>query len=140
MIDEAGGDGWGIDSELHLDDETEQVDESEAGAETGPGWDVEDADLILPDDLGPVPAAATGEEGYFVPPTKGVCPSTVWTNNSQLVADHITAGSFETAFRLLHDQVHCYFLIIFRGFILFENKLFVLKLLFLVSCRFHLLL
>lgn len=29
----------------------------------------------------------------------------VWCNNSQLPVDHILAGSFETAMRLLHDQV-----------------------------------
>ncbi|XP_043540753.1 coatomer subunit alpha-like, partial [Chiloscyllium plagiosum] len=29
----------------------------------------------------------------------------VWCNNSQLPADHLVAGSFETAARLLHDQV-----------------------------------
>ncbi|KFM03458.1 Coatomer subunit alpha, partial [Aptenodytes forsteri] len=29
----------------------------------------------------------------------------VWCNNSQLPVDHVLAGSFETAMRLLHDQV-----------------------------------
>ncbi|MGH0180841.1 UNVERIFIED_CONTAM: hypothetical protein FKN15_012720 [Acipenser sinensis] len=45
------------------------------------------------------------EDGFFVPPTKGVSPNQVWCNNSQLPVDHILAGSFETAMRLLHDQV-----------------------------------
>ena len=44
-------------------------------------------------------------EGYFVPPTKGTNPSTHWANNSSLPVDHILAGSFESACRLLHDQV-----------------------------------
>jgi coatomer protein complex subunit alpha (xenin) len=29
----------------------------------------------------------------------------VWVNNSQLPVDHSLAGSFESAFRLLHEQV-----------------------------------
>ena len=28
-----------------------------------------------------------------------------WTNNSQLAGDHVAAGSFDTACRLLHDQL-----------------------------------
>ena len=54
-------------------------------------------------DLGP--AAAGGDEGYFVPPTKGTSQSQVWCNNSSLPVDHVLAGSYETAMRLLHDQV-----------------------------------
>ncbi|KAG8146581.1 putative Coatomer subunit alpha protein, partial [Naja naja] len=49
------------------------------GQEEGGGWDIEE-DLDLP-------------------------PELVWCNNSQLPVDHILAGSFETAMRLLHDQV-----------------------------------
>lgn len=32
-------------------------------------------------------------------------PAQMWCNNSQLAVDHVLAGSFETAMRLLHDQV-----------------------------------
>lgn len=35
----------------------------------------------------------------------GSSVATVWCNNSKLPVDHILAGSFETAMRLLHDQV-----------------------------------
>lgn len=35
----------------------------------------------------------------------GVPPPINWTKNSHLVADHVAAGSFESAARLLHDQV-----------------------------------
>ncbi|KAI9544317.1 hypothetical protein NQZ68_001189, partial [Dissostichus eleginoides] len=53
-----------------------------------------------------LPAAGGGaEDGFFVPPTKGMSPTQIWCNNSQLPVDHILAGSFETAMRLLHDQV-----------------------------------
>ena len=75
------------------------------------GWDVDDEDLDLPPDLDPALSSnlnAKGseedDEGYFVPPTKGQSPALQWANNSSLAMDHIVAGSFESACRLLHDQ------------------------------------
>ncbi|XP_015755385.1 PREDICTED: coatomer subunit alpha-like [Acropora digitifera] len=75
------------------------------GDEEGGGWDVGDEDLVLPADLDVGLASGTGDEGYFVPPVKGTSQSQVWCNNSQLAVDHVSAGSFESAMRLLHDQV-----------------------------------
>ena len=45
------------------------------------------------------------DSAYFVPPTKGQSPAHNWANNSQLAIDHIVAGSFESACRILHDQL-----------------------------------
>ncbi|XP_062572484.1 coatomer subunit alpha-like, partial [Saccostrea cucullata] len=111
-IEEGAGEGWGDDADLVLDDEggfggEGLDDEALVGAtEEGGGWDVGDDDLELPPDLDVGPAAAGGgEEGFFVPPTKGTSQTQVWCNNSQLPVDHVLAGSFETAMRLLHDQV-----------------------------------
>lgn len=110
--DEAGEDGWGADEDLVLDEEGGFGDgadeEGVVGGKTeegGGGWDVGDEDLELPADFDVGSAAPSGEEGYFVPPTKGVSQTQIWTNNSQLAVDHFAAGSFESAFRLLHDQV-----------------------------------
>ncbi|XP_077868363.1 coatomer subunit alpha-like isoform X2 [Saccoglossus kowalevskii] len=110
IIADEGGEGWGDDAELVLDgggfdDEGMIGIDDEGGDEEGGGWDVGDDDLELPADLdiGPVPTG--GDEGYYVPPTKGTSQSQVWCNNSQLAVDHILAGSFETATRLLYDQV-----------------------------------
>ncbi|XP_076303650.1 coatomer subunit alpha [Lasioglossum baleicum] len=93
--------GWGNDEELGIDDEeggeTEQPPEGEESA----GWDVEEVDL--PPELEVATTSAQG--GYYTPPAKGVAPTQHWVNNSQLVVDHILAGSFESAFRLLNDQV-----------------------------------
>ncbi|XP_077985035.1 coatomer subunit alpha-like isoform X2 [Glandiceps talaboti] len=107
-----GGEGWGDDAELVLDeggfdDEGMIGIDDEDKDEEGGGWDVGDDDLELPADLdiGPLPTGGSGEDGYFVPPTKGTSQAQVWCNNSQLPVDHILAGSFETATRLLHDQV-----------------------------------
>jgi len=105
--EDTGGEGWGEDAELGMDDHMPgDEDPEEVGpvaAEEGGGWDVGDEDLELPPDLEGVTSPA--EEGYFVAPTSGVSQSKVWATNSQLPIDHIMAGSFETAFRLLHDQV-----------------------------------
>lgn len=49
-------------------------EDGEEGDEGEGGWDVED-DLELPEDLGATGLAVAGEEGYFVPPTKGNPPS-----------------------------------------------------------------
>ncbi|KAJ8268561.1 hypothetical protein COCON_G00137330 [Conger conger] len=107
-MDAPGGEGWGEDAELQLDedgfmDAQEVVDDG--GKEDGGGWEVEE-DLDLPPEL-ELPAGAGGgaEDGFFVPPTKGISPAQMWCNNSQLAVDHLLAGSFETAMRLLHDQV-----------------------------------
>lgn len=112
-LDEATGEGWGLDPDLIMDDEEGEgiMDLEEDGEKPGEGdgWEVED-DLDLPPEL-EQSAATTGGEGYFVPPTHGVPQTQVWCNNSKLPVDHVLAGSYETAFRLLHDQV---------GFINFE--------------------
>lgn len=48
----------------------------------------------------PAGGAGGAEDGFFVPPTKGMSPAQMWCNNSQLPVDHILAGSFETAMRV----------------------------------------
>uniref|UniRef100_A0A7M4F4Z5 Coatomer subunit alpha n=2 Tax=Crocodylus porosus TaxID=8502 RepID=A0A7M4F4Z5_CROPO len=111
-IDTVGTEGWGEDAELQLDEDG-FVDAADGfgdeavgkGLEEGGGWEVEE-DLDLPPELD-IPAGPAGgaEDGFFVPPTKGTSPAQVWCNNSQLPVDHVLAGSFETAMRLLHDQV-----------------------------------
>lgn len=48
----------------------------------------------------PAGGAGGAEDGFFVPPTKGISPTQMWCNNSQLPVDHVLAGSFETAMRV----------------------------------------
>merc|ERR1711899_495636 len=109
--EETGADtnkGWGDDEEgFGSDGEVDLDGEKAAGDGSDGGWDVDEEDLELPADLEPSAAVTTSDdtEGYFVPPTKGTNPSTHWANNSSLPVDHIVAGSFESACRLLHDQV-----------------------------------
>lgn len=105
LEEEGGADGWGDDAQLGFEEAMpgeEDAEEVPPAGQEGDGWDVGDEDLDLPPDLEATP---TAEEGYFVPPTKGVSQAQIWVNNSQLAADHFIAGSFESAFRLLKEQV-----------------------------------
>lgn len=91
-------DGWGDEE----DDEVEEKKKVEVGGDGEAGWDVEDADLEIPD-VGPTPGQTS--ETYVHLPTRGTSPTVNWTKNSSLAIDHVLAGSFESACRLLHDQV-----------------------------------
>lgn len=107
--------GWGDDADLGLDDD--DMERGEGGEKRGGagdpgddedgGWDVGD-DLEVPPELEDVlkqsELSVSGSEGYQVPAT-GVPPQQKWTTNSNLPIDHILAGSFDTAFKLLHDQI-----------------------------------
>lgn len=79
IIDSAAG--WGIDDEeleLQVEEETEEVEESE--------------ELF-------------GESGEFQMPTSGPSASEIWIRNSPLAVDHVAAGQFESAMQLLTRQV-----------------------------------
>jgi coatomer protein complex subunit alpha (xenin) len=83
---EEGGDGgaWGDDLDLGLED------------------------VVLP---GSKPAgrkstgALEGEGAAFVPVSEGASLGSVWMGNSSCAADHVAAGSFETAMQLLNRQI-----------------------------------
>lgn len=96
--------GWVDDEDDELEGELGQVKKSDQSGEGEAGWDVEDADLEIPD-LGPVHTETEDGQGYIHLPTQGPSPTTVWAKNSQLAIDHIMSGSFESACRLLHDQI-----------------------------------
>ena len=85
----AGGDGAGADDDNCIDD-----------AELDIALDIPDLAIDLPDTNG-----TDDTVGFFVPPTRGQSIAQTWCNNSKLPIDHVLAGSFETAMRLLHDQV-----------------------------------
>lgn len=102
-------DGWGADADLKLDDE-EDEEEMKDALETvsvgeGAGWDVGDDDIELPEELANKLTQDSKDGDFFVAPTKGVSQTQIWTNGSLLAADHVRAGSFESAFRVLNEQV-----------------------------------
>ena len=91
-----GGGGGGDMGELDGDDPF-----AGGGEEGGGGW-ADDDDL----DLSGVPdAGVTSGGGYYVAPNAGPSPMSVWARDSQLVADHVAAGSFETAMQMMQRQL-----------------------------------
>ncbi|KAG1249989.1 hypothetical protein G6F68_013045 [Rhizopus microsporus] len=96
-IDEAGGDWGDDDDDLGLaatvkptgDDLLNTNDDEFGDAEEGGGWDDDDLKAELDAELGHVAAKETAE---FVAPTEGVSESMIWTQNSNIAADHIAAG------------------------------------------------
>jgi coatomer protein complex subunit alpha (xenin) len=114
---EGGDEGWGDEADLDLGEDGEGIDKGDEDGE-GAGWDL-DEDLDLPELDSSAAAGVAADDNYFVAPTKGVSPTQYWVNNSKLVVDHVLAGSFETACRLLHDQVIHFQKIFIRLFIIF---------------------
>ena len=89
-------------------EDAKENDEAKTGeGGEGAGWDVGDDDLELPEELiSKISASnAAGTKNFFAAPPKGHPPSHFWTINSQLAADHVRAGSYDSACRLLNDQV-----------------------------------
>ena len=114
-LDEAGGGGgWGDDDILDLGDgpggggggggDMGELDGDDpfagGGEEGGGGWADDELDLSgVPD------AGVTSAGGYYVAPNPGPTPMSVWARDSQLVADHVAAGSFETAMQMMQRQL-----------------------------------
>ncbi|CAG8819946.1 19700_t:CDS:10, partial [Gigaspora margarita] len=106
-LDDVGGD-WGGDDDLGFSGATEKaVDDLRIDGEAleeGSGWDI-DADLNVQLNNEISQELSNGTHGEFVPPTSGTNESELWIHNSPLAADHVAAGSFETAMQLLNRQV-----------------------------------
>ncbi len=115
-IDTSAGvsaDTWGDDAKLDLDEDGHENDNQDFGGQDNgmgddgneaKGWDVDD-DLDIPADISLPNVMDTDSDHVFVAPTKGLSKAQNWVNTSKLPVDHVLAGSFETAMRLLHDQV-----------------------------------
>lgn len=107
-IEEAAGD-WGADDEdlgipglsskappeedLYGTPEAGDEEEGEDG-----GWDL-DGDIKADIDA-EISQAAAQETAEFVAPTAGTSESVAWPQNSPLAADHVAAGSFESAMQV----------------------------------------
>ncbi|CAG0918030.1 unnamed protein product [Notodromas monacha] len=118
---EVGG-AWDEEDNALLDDDEDAIglegkvrrkkggdgDDDDEGGDGEGGWDEED--LELPPELEQAiaqdaSAGGEGDAGFYVAPTRGNPISHAWTAASSLAADHAAAGSFESAARLLHDQL-----------------------------------
>ncbi|KAI9098808.1 coatomer WD associated region-domain-containing protein [Phlyctochytrium arcticum] len=76
---------------------------ADISAGEGEGWDFA-GDLDIPAMPTASTSAPSGGEG-FVPPNAGTSFSDQWARSSALAADHVAAGSFETAMQLLNRQI-----------------------------------
>ncbi|KAL3122765.1 hypothetical protein niasHT_005482 [Heterodera trifolii] len=108
------GEAWGVEGDLLLDkdgnpeqDDLELVGANGGGDEEG-GWDV-DEDIAQAVEQMRLPGAAEDEEadgeGAFTVPQRGHPPPFHWSSTFRLVADHLAAGAFDSAARLLEQQL-----------------------------------
>ncbi|GJW79267.1 coatomer subunit alpha-2 [Tanacetum coccineum] len=82
--------------EIPEDGEVNEENEEEGG------WDLED--LEIPDTETPRAPRSSGAS-VFVAPTLGVPVTQLWIQRSSLAAEHVAAGNFDTAMRLLNRQL-----------------------------------
>ena len=59
-------------------------------------------DLDLPPEMVAEAKAAPGQDTQFVAPTPGVTPNQRWLQRCALAPDHVAAGDFSAAMRLLN--------------------------------------
>jgi len=78
------------------------VEVAEEDDEEG-GWDLED--LELPPEADTPKVSVSSRSSVFVAPTPGMAVSQIWIQRSSLAADHVAAGNFDTAMRLLNRQL-----------------------------------
>jgi len=124
-LDGVGGDwGEGDDLDLGLEDQNDQMEKDDPLANILPGaddednedgkdgsdagWDMEDMDLPAADLLAAQPGSPTsgiqaGE--MFVAPSAGVDPRQKWTAKSAVAGEHVAAGEFDSAMKLLSRQL-----------------------------------
>jgi coatomer protein complex subunit alpha (xenin) len=108
-IEEIGGD-WGGDDELGFTADGDKLVENQSDGEQpedGSGWDI-DNDLSVQLDSENNNELVHGTQSEFVPPTSGTKESELWVHNSPLAADHVAAGSFETAMQVCLLYIYIY--------------------------------
>lgn len=81
-----------------LEDREVNEDNDEEG-----GWDLEDLELLPEADTPKV--SKSSHSSVLVAPTPGMPVSQLWIQKSSLAAEHVAAGNFDTAMRLLHRQL-----------------------------------
>ncbi|KAF8512519.1 coatomer subunit alpha-2 [Hysterangium stoloniferum] len=87
-----GADDW-----MNEDNGDEEEDVEDAA-----GWDLDTEEIEAQADVGEEVAEGVEEAGAGAAP--GVSESEVWVRNSPFAADHVAAGSFESAMQLLNRQ------------------------------------
>ena len=101
-IDDEMSGGWGDDDDADagVADGLGDVGEIEEGQDDG--WDLGDGEI----DMSAMTPADSGDgSGYYVPPSAGESNGEKWAKLSQLAAEHVAGGSFESAMMLLREQL-----------------------------------
>ncbi|KAG1362151.1 coatomer subunit alpha-1 [Cocos nucifera] len=111
--EEATGADWGdedldvvdVEGVIQNGDTVAEVEDGEANEENDEegGWDLED--LELPPDMETPKASTNARSSLFVAPTPGMPVSQIWIQKSSLAGEHVAAGNFDTAVRLLSRQL-----------------------------------
>lgn len=103
-LDDGDDAGWGDDLDLG-EDAKEDVQENlvEEDGEEDAGWGLDD-DLMIDEAIG-AELVNSAQSAEFVMPQKGANSLGQWARNSPLAADHVAAGSFESAMQLLNRQL-----------------------------------
>jgi len=76
-----------------------------AAGDVGGDWELEDDDLKLDLEQANDIIGDEAAESYFVPPTQGTGPTELWQRNSRLPVDHVLAGAFDSAMRILNEEL-----------------------------------
>ncbi|KAL1918268.1 uncharacterized protein VTP21DRAFT_2928 [Calcarisporiella thermophila] len=105
-------DAWGAEEDLIISGGVQLVTSvggepagmGEEALDVDAGWGF-DPDLKVQLEAEAINGAAQEAAGDFVAPTPGQPESALWVQNSPLAADHVAAGSFETAMQILNRQV-----------------------------------
>ncbi|XP_022657939.1 coatomer subunit alpha-like [Varroa jacobsoni] len=106
-MDEIEPSGWGDvglgeeEGDIKPDDAEGMVD----GGGEGEGWDVDEEDLDIPPELLEAGDSEVNNDGLFIAPSRGLATTQQWVDQSRLAVDHILAGSFDTAMKLLNEQI-----------------------------------
>ncbi|KAF7633499.1 Coatomer subunit alpha [Meloidogyne graminicola] len=109
-LDHVEGEAWGVEGDLLLDEEgNPEMDEiemigGEGDNDEGGGWDV-DEEITQAVESMRVEAGGNASDGAFTLPQRGHPPPFYWPGNSRLVADHVAAGAFDSASRLLEETL-----------------------------------
>uniref|UniRef100_A0A915NNF0 Coatomer subunit alpha n=1 Tax=Meloidogyne floridensis TaxID=298350 RepID=A0A915NNF0_9BILA len=106
--DHTEGEAWGVDGDLLLDEEgNPEMDEIEMiGGEEDEegGWDV-DEEITQAVESMRIGAGDEAADDGFTLPQRGHAPPFYWPGNSRLTADHVAAGAFDSAARLLEESL-----------------------------------
>ncbi|MBA0804447.1 hypothetical protein Gohar_004031, partial [Gossypium harknessii] len=107
--EEEGAEGdWGEDLDvvdgLRIGDVSAILEDGEVAEENEEGgWDLED--LELPAEVETPKVSGNARSSIFVAPTPGMPVSQIWIQRSSLAAEHVAAGNFDAAMRLLSRQL-----------------------------------